>query len=86
MTGISRQRAAEAVAQMFGSVPERIYDYYDTWAVEDAEGKKWKFMYDSSIMAQRRENGRYVSAGDEYRTEMVSPKLEYGEMEKLQSS
>ena len=37
MTGISRQRAAEAVAQMFGSVPERIYDYYDTWAVEDAE-------------------------------------------------
>lgn len=84
MTGISRQRAAEVVAQMFGSVPERIYDYYDTWAVEDAEGKKWKFMYDSSIMAQRRENGRYVSAGDEYRTEMVSPKLEYGEMEKLQ--
>lgn len=67
---------------MFGSTPERLYDYYDTWAVEDTEGKKWKFMYDSSITAQRRYNGRYISAGDEYKTEMVSPKLEYGEMEK----
>lgn len=69
---------------MFGSTPEHLYDYYDTWAVEDTEGKKWKFMYDSSIVAQRRENGCYISAGDEYKTEMVSPKLEYGEMEKLQ--
>ena len=69
---------------MFGSTPESLHDYYDTCAVEDTEGKKWKFMYDSSINAQIRQNGRYVSAGDEYKTEMVSPKLEYSEMEKLQ--
>lgn len=84
MTGISRHRAAEVVAQMFGSTPKDLHDYYDTWEVEDTEGKKWKFMYDSSINAQIRQNGHYVSAGDEYKTEMVSPKLEYSEMEKLQ--
>lgn len=46
----------------------------------DQEGKKWKFMYDGSIYTERRERGRMVRAGSEYSTEMVSPKLSYGEM------
>ena len=84
MTGITRRRAAEAVAELFGT--RAVYDggYYETWSVLDQEGKKWKFMYDGSIHTERRENGRIVSAGNDYSTEMVSPKLEYSEMGKLQ--
>lgn len=84
MTGITRQRAAEAVAELFGT--RAVYEggYYKTWSVMDREGKKWKFMYDGSIYTERRERGRMVHAGSEYSTEMVSPKLEYSEMGKLQ--
>ena len=56
----------------------------NTWGVRDLEGKEWKFTYDGSIHTQRRNGNRYVYADSEYSTEMVSPKLEYGEMEKLQ--
>ena len=49
MTGITRQRAAEVVAEMFGT--EAYYDgtTYGVWSVIDLEGKKWKFMSDGSI-------------------------------------
>ena len=84
MTGITRQRAAEVVAEMFGT--EAYYDgtTYGIWSVIDLEGKKWKFMSDGSIYTQRKVYGRIVDAGREYSTEMVSPKLSYDEMGKLQ--
>lgn len=85
MTGITRNEAAEAVGELFGTVPYYIGTYYRTWGVEDPEGKEWIFTYDSSIHAQRREGDRYINAGKDYKTEMVSPKLEYSEMEKLQN-
>ena len=80
MTGITRQRAAEVVAEMFGTRAVCDGGYYGVWSVTDQEGKKWKFMYDGSIYTERRERGRTVRAGSEYSTEMVSPKLSYGEM------
>ena len=84
MTGITRQRAAEVVAEMFGT--EAYYDgtTYGIWSVIDLEGKKWKFMSDGSIYTQRKVYGRIVDASGEYSTEMVSPKLSYDEMGKLQ--
>ena len=77
MTGITRKRAAEVVAELFGT--RAVYDggYYGTWSAMDQEGKKWKFMYDGSIDTRRRDHGRIVCAGGEYSTEMVSPKLSY---------
>lgn len=84
MTGITRRKAAEAVAELFGTRAEYDGGYYETWSVRDREGKRWKFMYDGSIHTERRERGRLVYADDDYSTEMVSPKLEYAEMEKLQ--
>ena len=80
MTGITRQRAAEVVAEMFGT--EAYYDgtTYGIWSVIDLEGKKWKFMSDGSIYTQRKVYGRIVDASGEYSTEMVSPKLSYDEM------
>ena len=80
MTGITRQRAAEVVAELFGT--EAVYEgaYYGIWSARDREGKKWKFMSDGSIDTQRKSGGRIVSADREYSTEMVSPKLSYDEM------
>lgn len=84
MTCISREQAAKAVAELFGTAPSYDGGYYGVWQVKDREGKVWKFTYDSSIYTQVRRNGQYVTASDDYSTEMVSPKLTYGEMEKLQ--
>ena len=84
MTGITRQHAAKAVAELFGSRPEYMGSYYEVWQVSDREGKVWKFTYDGSITTQVRRNGRYCAASSDYSTEMVSPKLEYNEMGKLQ--
>lgn len=84
LTGITREQAAQAVAEMFGTRAYYIGSYYQTWGVKDNEGKEWKFTYDSSISAQVRLSRGYTYAGDDYRTEMVSPKLTYSEMEKLQ--
>ena len=33
---------------------------YDPWEVIDREGKKWRFVYDSSIKATKRIHGRQV--------------------------
>lgn len=83
MTGITRAHAAEVVGELFQSQPYHEC-FYDSWCVKDPEGKEWKFMSDISITPQIRRNGELISASDEYRTEMVTPKLEYAEMKKLQ--
>lgn len=84
MTGITRKKAAEMVATLFGTEAYYIGTYYETWGAKDKEGKEWKFTYDSSITPSWVEGGRHRNGGSEYRTEMVSPKLEYSEMKKLQ--
>ena len=54
MTGITREEAANAVGELFGTQPYYIGTYYSTWGVRDLEGKEWKFTYDGSIHTQRR--------------------------------
>lgn len=83
MTGITREHAAEVVAAMFGT---SLYhqDSYDSWCARDQEGKVWKFASDASIQAQQRYRRNRIPANCEYETEMVSPKLTYSEMGKLQ--
>ena len=83
MTGITRQHAAEVVAAMFGTSCFHRTPY-DSWCVWDQQGKEWKFSRDGSIYTQRKYRGVKQPAGGEYSTEMVSPKLEYSEMGKLQ--
>ena len=83
MTGISRYNAAAAVGRMFGTEPYSISSYR-SWCVKDPDGKVWKFSYDSSIRCQYKSHGRCLNADSNYAAEMVSPKLEYSEMGKLQ--
>ena len=87
MTGITRQQAAEAVAALFGTSARQTYEsrIYDPWEVEDADGKKWRFVYDGSIQATQRVGRRQEPArSSTYKVELNSPVLEYSEMGKLQ--
>lgn len=83
MTGITRERAAQVVAEMFDTDCYHRSSY-DSWCVRDQQGKEWKFSRDTSIVTERKVRGRKTMADEDYSTEMVSPKLEYSEMGKLQ--
>ena len=90
MTGITRRQAAEALAAYFGTTPQYLGTYYDTWGVTDPEGKVWKLMSDGSINPERKTADGYESLsknsmeGGERQVEMVTPKLTYAELPKLQ--
>lgn len=85
MTGITRKQAAQALAAYFGTVPQYLGTIYDTWGVTDPEGKVWKLMSDASIYAEQKNGGSYeFTDSSEYQVEMVTPKLTYAELPKLQ--
>ena len=84
MTGITREKAAEAIAEYFGTESFYIGTYYKTYGAKDRQGRTWKATFDSSIIAQKKSGGRTVQAADEYKCEIVSPILTYGDMADLQ--
>lgn len=84
MTGITRQEAAAALAELFGTSSHYEGGGYSTYTVIDPNGKTWKLMADASIASFKKIQGRKIPAGAEYKVEMVTPKLEYCEMERLQ--
>lgn len=84
-TGITRRKASEVVAKFFNTEVREVGTYYDTKEVRQADGKKWKVMYDGSIRCQKKVNGRIESADRYYSVELVSPILTYKEdIENLQ--
>lgn len=84
MTGITREKAAEVVAHYFGTSSCYLGTYYDTYAALDSQGRQWKFMYDGSITAERRNVNCKVPANGEYQTEMVSPICRYEDIVTVQ--
>lgn len=84
MTGITRKKAAEAIAEYFGTESFYLGTYYKTYGAKDRQGRTWKATYDSSIIAQKKSRGRTVQAADEYKCEVVSPILTYEDMTDLQ--
>lgn len=85
MTGITREQAAQALADYFGTVPLHRGGVYDAWIVKDTENKEWKLMSDSSIRGERKTPGGYEQTGNRhYWVEMVTPKLTYAELSKFQ--
>ena len=73
--GMRREQACKLVAAMFGTEARYAGTVYDTWVCKDKEGREWKFMRDSSLNTV---NG--VCDG----CEVVTPVLEYKDIEKLQ--
>ena len=84
LTGITREKAAEAIAEYFGTESFYIGTYYKTYGAKDRQGRTWKATFDSSIIAQKKSGGRTVRAADEYKCEVVSPILTYEDMADLQ--
>ncbi len=78
-TGITRSKAAGVAAEYLGGSVESFGDYYDTQRVTAPDGRVWKLMYDASVTPLKKERGRRVPAGGEYKVELVSPILTYRE-------
>lgn len=84
LTGITRERAAGIIAQHFGTSKMYLGSGYQTWGATDTKGRTWKAMRDASINPQRKVDGRKISASDNYKCEVVTPILQYADMEDLQ--
>lgn len=85
LTGLTRQDAAEEIAVLFQTNADHVGGNYDKWSVTDQQGKTWDVVSDSSIRPEKKVDGNYQSTSDaRYKVELVTPKLGYAEMEKLQ--
>ena len=90
MTGVTREEAAQALAGYFGTTPRYYGHTYDSWTVQDPAGKKWKLMSDASIHPECQGEDGYLrldkdsTEGYPYKVEMVTPKLTYDELPRLQ--
>lgn len=83
MTGISRERAAQVIAEVFGTTPSMPDGTgYQTRTIADEAARKWKVMRDSSITPIRNDGG--FEPLDEYKVEFVTPPLNYEDIDLLQ--
>lgn len=91
LTGISRPAAAQIIANYFGTeTTGHEIDGYDTYTARDNKGRKWKCERDISIEPQVRMNGRIMNrpegrTSSDLRCEVVSPVLQYEDIEDLQN-
>ena len=88
MTGITREQAAQALADLWGTEAEHTGGCYDKWKVADTDGKTWTLMSDASIKGEKKvgEKTYERTTSKEYRVEMVTPILTYEEQPKLQEA
>lgn len=84
MTGLSRQRAAESLAEYFGRPFSADGGYYGEYSVLDSQNRHWKVMSDGSITTQKKEERRVVPADSAYSVELVSPICRYEDIETIQ--
>lgn len=84
LTGITREQAVKVIADYYGTAAGYAGTYYRTHTACDRKGRTWKAMSDGSITTQRKVNGNKVSASGEYSCEVVTPILQYDDLEDLQ--
>ena len=83
MTGITREKAAILVGEVLGKAPSnQDGSCYCTRTIQDMALRKWKVMRDSSIHSCRNDNT--FEDLDEYKVEMVTPPLNYTDIDLLQ--
>lgn len=81
LTGITREKAAQVIASYYGTTSSHAGGAYRAWVATDAQGREWKAMRDSSIYPSRNTGTADL---DEYRCEVVTPILQYSDIEALQ--
>ena len=81
LTGLTRERAAEVIADYFGTSYYHTGGCYDTYSVRDNVGRTWKIVKDASIDCTDR-NGN--EAGSAYSVEFVTPICVYEDIPVIQ--
>ena len=76
-TGITREKAASIVAEHLNGRITSHTTSYDARTITAQDGRKWKVVYDGSIKAYKKIEGRRISADSIYKCELVSPILTY---------
>ena len=85
MTRLTRAKAAEVIAEYFGTVPQYIGGIYDRYGARDTQGRLWQLVRDSSIEACQKIDGATVPVNDiAYQVELVSPICQYPDIETIQ--
>lgn len=83
MTGITRERAAQVIAEYLNTTPQYEGGAYRTYSVLDNENRRWKIVSDASIQCQKKVDNRKQAADMEYSVEFVSPICRYDDIEKV---
>ena len=82
LTGISRKDAAKVIANYFGTQSAYEGTVYGIYTILDNRSRKWTAMNDSSIDARDKDGNRLSG---EYKCEIVTPILEWNDIETLQA-
>ena len=85
LTGITRAAAAATIAEYFGKSSRHIGTSYDTYGARDRKGRTWKAMRDGSIRCEKKRGDEIVPADQRYSCEVVTPILQYEDIEDLQN-
>ena len=85
LTGITRAAAAATIAEYFGNTSRHIGTSYDTYGARDRKGRTWKAMRDGSIRCEKKLGDEIIPADQQYSCEVVSPILQYEDIEDLQN-
>lgn len=84
LTGLSRLRAAQVMAEYFGTPVSYDGGYYGIYSVLDGQSRRWKVMSDGSITTEKKEGRRIIPADSTYSVELVSPICKYEDIETIQ--
>lgn len=85
MTGITKAKVAEVTASFLEGRIAREYDGYDTYKIIARDQRVWKIMNDASIKTRKNVNGKLKTiTSRDYSVELVTPILNYEDIETLQ--
>lgn len=81
-TGITRETAANVIAEYYDTYSKHMGGIYDKYVVRDEQRREWKIMSDSSIIPQASVPSDYDSG--QYKCEFVTPVCKYSDIEAIQ--
>lgn len=82
LTGITRKRAAELLAEQFESPPKYSFGG-DKYTVTDSRGREWVALPCPGVRAEKWNNGRMVGANHLYQVKVCTPFLFENEFDTL---
>lgn len=85
LTGITRETAIGIIADYYGTSSRHSGGTYDAYSAADRKNRIWKAVSDASINATHSVRGTQVPAPRDYKCEVVTPVLQYEDIEDLQN-